>query len=212
MKTQKTILPLICAMLFIPWGCIQAQQVRELSQKVRDSLAIELTQIFALDQGLRNLYSNKSVCDQHEGLRGHVANVILVVDSLNLVKMMDIISTYGYPSEELLGDHYQNTYVKMAEKVVFLHAPFSLFKEDIYPVLRQEAREGRLDPETLASYLDKYYVTFHRKTLYDSVFKNMIKVKGVCREDKALSDSLRLDIGLPVLADSLFIDCTVTDK
>ena len=57
----------------------------------------------------------------------------------------------------------------------------------------------------MALALDKYYVVYEKRSLYNSDFKAFLPNNGVLASDKILSDSLRTDIGLLPLNEAEFI-------
>ena len=81
---------------------------------------------------------------------------------------------------------------------------YRAFQRQVRSDLRTEAEAGRLHPETLALFLDKYYVIYQKRSLYGSDFRKFLQPPALNPEDRPLSDSLRRDIGLSPLPDSLF--------
>ena len=95
-------------------------------------------------------------------------------------------------------------YLLQALTAVMLHSPHRLMDGDVYSLLRTESEAGRLHPEALALFLDRYYVIYQKRSLYGSDFRKFLQPPALNPEDRPLSDSLRRDIGLSPLPDSLF--------
>ena len=88
---------------------------------------------------------------------------------------------------------------------VLLHNPQRLIEPHTYDLLKREVEAGRLSAEFAATLLDKYYVMKEKRTLYFSGFRKWLQPPYPQKRDQALSDSLRQDLGLPVLPDSVFV-------
>ncbi|MDO4726061.1 MAG: hypothetical protein Q4A56_02415 [Porphyromonadaceae bacterium] len=163
-------------------------------KSVQDSIAFELCQIFGLDQGIRQMNMG---CGQSS----------IKIDSVNFSKMIDIIDKYGFPCEKTLGEYFRGECVTMAAIAVMLHNTHKMVKDrKIFNLLLREVNRGNLFAKVFATFLDKYYFmqTFDtvRKVYYGSQWGKP------CIEDRAISDSLRNEIGLPPLKDEDFKDCS----
>lgn len=166
----------------------------------KDSLAFELCQIYASDQSIRNIELTKS-------FQKEMSVIVGVLDSINFEKVIAVISKYGFPSEHILGGYIAFECVAGAVTAVLLHCPHRLLEANVYNLLKREVIRGNLSAQSLAVYLDKYYVTYEKRSLFNSPFKEWTKAKGVCLRDKEDSEKVRRDIGLEPLADSIYIDC-----
>lgn len=171
----------------------QSKPVSEVTRL--DSIAITLAEIRALDQGIRdnsNLYrTNSRAFNLH-------------TDSLCFSKAIWLIEHYGYINN--LGKYNDSFgYLLEALPAVLLHNPQRLIEPHTYDLLKREVKEGRLSAEFAATLLDKYYVMKEKRTLYFSEFRKWLQPPYPQKKDQALSDSLRQDLGLPVLPDSLFV-------
>ena len=171
----------------------QSKPVSEVTRL--DSIAIILAEIGALDQGIRdnsNLYvANSRAFKLH-------------TDSLCFSKAIWLIEHYGYIND--LGKYNDSFgYLLEALPAVLLHNPQRLIEPQTYDLLKREVEAGRLSAEFAATLLDKYYVMKEKRTLYFSEFRKWLQPPYPQKRDQALSDSLRQDIGLPVLPDSLFV-------
>lgn len=163
-------------------------------------MAFELAQIFAIDQGIRDNHILKTYPTE-------ISKIMPAIDSINFDKFIAFIKDYGYPRKSLIGEYLKYENVKAAGLVTLLHNPRRLIEPEIYQMFRKEVIEGRLSAEMFALALDKYYVVYKGKSLYNSQFRSWpdLTIKGVSIVDKQLSDSLRMDIGLLPLAEDEFI-------
>jgi hypothetical protein len=167
---------------------------------IQREYAFELAQIYALDQGVRNSY----ILNEYEK---ESKKIVPAVDSINFEKFIKLVRQYGYPGKSFLGEYFELESVCSAGIVVLLHNPRRIIEPEIYHLLKNEVESKRLSPKLFAEALDKYYVIYERKSLYNSQFRKWpkLQIKGVSIKDKQLSDSLRIDIGLPPLAENEFI-------
>ncbi len=178
----------------------QVEGTGSLPDSIQENLTFELAQICGFDQGIRNEHLMRNY-------RKELAKLLPVIDSLNLDRFIEIVKQYGYPTETLLGKYYSHECVRRVGSYILLHNSPRLVEAEIYHLFRNEVLEGRLDAEFFALAMDKYYVLYEKRSLHNSLFKtsNRLRVNGVCITDKELSDSLRLDIGLPPLEEHEFI-------
>lgn len=163
-------------------------------KSVQDSIALELCQIYGLDQGIRQMGVN---CGKGD----------VKIDSINFAKMVKIIEQYGFPCEKTLGEYFRGECVAAAAIAVMLHNPHKIVKDKkIFNLLLREVNRGNLSAKVFATFLDKYYLmktlNTTRKVYYGSQWGKP------CIEDRAISDSLRNEIGLPPLKDEDFKDCS----
>lgn len=161
-----------------------------------DSMVISLMDIYSLDQGIRsdvNLYLNNSKAFN------------LRMDSICFNKAINFIKKFGWPND--LGK-YNDSYGYLLESLtaVMLHSPHRLIDKSVYELLKEEIISGRLNPELMALFLDKYYVIYEGKTLYNTDFKKFLSNPYPKLNDKQISDSLRKDLGLLPLPDSVYIN------
>lgn len=173
-----------------------AAQSKQETEKVTplDSTVITLAEIWSLDQGVRSDVSLYLENSREFNLR---------IDSICFDKAIECIRNFGWVTD--LGK-YNSThgYLLQALTAVMLHSPHRLMDGDVYSLLRTESEAGRLHPEALALFLDRYYVIYQKRSLYGSDFRKFLQPPALNPEDRPLSDSLRRDIGLSPLPDSLF--------
>lgn len=169
--------------------------------KEKDSLAFELCKIYGSDQGIRDM---KLITRKEIG----ALRLSPYLDSINFFKILDFTKKYGYPTKKLLGEKNASyECVIAAPTAVLLHTPHMLVNNKEYlDVFIEETKKGNLDKETLALFLDKYYVIRrdkqgNRRLLYGSQFGKP------CIKYRRQSDSVRAVIGLEPLPDSSFVKC-----
>ena len=166
-------------------------------QHFKDSLALELCQIYGLDQGVRNSpgFENKMM-------------LVRSIDTFNLKRMVYFIKENGMPSEKLLGKrNYSQDCVAAAFISVMLHSPHIIANDkEYFNFFVDLVKKGELESQKLALILDKYYILKkgRRSVLYGSQF-------GMpCLNYKNETNNARQEIGLPPLKESEFVDCNST--
>jgi hypothetical protein len=169
----------------------------ELNDKIKDSLAFELCQIYGLDQGVRNRKLSKPIKEQKS------------IDTLNFNRIVDFVKKNGFPSKKLVGDsNWANECVANAAGAILLHNPQRLVNEkEYFDFFLNEVKKGNMNPEAFALILDKYYWTMsnnkkNRRVFYGSQFGKP------CIQTKEATNKARVEIGLSVLKDDEFVDCT----
>jgi hypothetical protein len=165
-----------------------------------DSLDFELCQLYAYDQSLRNNIS----FDLDSCALSARTKFMLRIDSLNFVKAMFFIKRYGFPSKNIFKEKYDHECILMSLVVILLHNPQKAIMAENYKILKEEVLKGNLSPITLSYILDRYYIVYQKKTLYNSPYAKGLKI---CKEDREISNELRAEIGLDILPDSFFTDC-----
>ena len=153
-----------------------------------------------MDQGIRDGYVLKTFSKE-------ISSVMPTIDSINFQKFLNLVKEYGYPSKIVPEKYRKYESIKYVGLVMLLHNPHRLVEPDVYTLFKNEVKEGRLNAEIFAMALDKYYVIYEGKSLYNSQFKALptLTIKGVSVLDRQLSDSLRTDIGLTPLSEHDFI-------
>lgn len=164
---------------------------------LQDSLAFELCKIYGFDQGIRD---SKLTFNKKE--------LMPKIDSLNFDKLMNIIITYGYPTDRLLGKrNMSQECVESAATAILLHNPHRIVKDrKNFDLLLDEVKKGDIDPHFFASVLDKYYWVNstnkkQRRVFYGSQFGKP------CIQTKEATNRARIEIGLEPLNDDGFTDC-----
>jgi hypothetical protein len=168
----------------------------EAVERVQDSLAFELCQIYGLDQGIR---LSESFPDKMK--------LVNVVDTLNFNKIVDFVKKHGFPTKRLLGEKNAGFECVQSAFPVLLHNPHRLVNEQKYfDLFLDEVKKGNLKAEGLALILDKYYWTSSknketRRVFYGSQFGKP------CIQTKEATNKARIEIGLAALEDDGFVDC-----
>lgn len=161
---------------------------------LQDSIAFALCEIYGLDQGIRR-----------NGVYSEIDKYLAAkIDSLNFMKFMAIVKKYGYPTKELLGEKNAKHDCVNAAAAVLLQNPKKIHQKIYLDILLREANKKTIPYEFVATLLDKYIwaKSGGKKVLYGSQF-------GMpCKNQKKETNKARKEIGLPPLADSLFINCS----
>ncbi|PQJ18914.1 hypothetical protein [Tenacibaculum sp. SG-28] len=198
---SKKITPILI-LLFLIFSCSTSKRsVTKINpeQRLKDSLAFELCQIYGSDQGVRNMKLLKTT---------RIMKLLPNIDTISFNKIVDFIKKNGYPTEKLLGkDNFSFECVAGAATAVLLHNPHRLINEKEYlDLLLSEVEKGKLSRKKLALILDKYYwvrrdKSGHRRLLYGTQFGKP------CFKYRTESDSVRAVIGLKPLSDLEFRKC-----
>jgi hypothetical protein len=166
------------------------------TEKIKDSLAFELCQIYGLDQGIRNRKLSKPIKEQQS------------VDTLNFNRIVDFVKKNGFPTKKLIGDsNWANECVEAASGAVLFYNPHRLVNENEYfELFLSEVKKGNMTSEAFALILDKYYWTIsknkkNRRVFYGSQFGKP------CIQTKEATNKARVEIGLSALKDDEFVDC-----
>ncbi len=170
---------------------------QELTTSQQDSLAFELCQLYAIDQTIRN-------SDYMEILKER----IIKFDSLNFDKFISFVKKNGFPNKKMVGEkNWEQQCVSSTGFIYLVHNPTKIAKE-YYDLFMSEVNKGNLSPLMFSYALDRHYVSTEGRSYYDTPYKAWTSASGVCLQDKAKSDSLRIGIGLPPLPESECIDCS----
>jgi hypothetical protein len=164
---------------------------------IKDSLAFELCQIYGLDQGVRNPKLIKPITQQKQ------------IDTLNFNRIVVFVKKNGFPTKKILGDsNIANECVVAAAGSVLLHNPQRLVNENEYfELFLNEVKKGNLKAESFALILDKYYWTISNNKINRRVFYGSQFGKP-CIQTKEATNKARVEIGLSILKDDEFVDCT----
>lgn len=145
--------------------------------EINEALRIELSKIDKDDQDLRRIYfvqdiyqsKSDSLKKEYEvddaGLKKILAKKITRNDSLNLIKIESIITTYGYPGKSLVG--YNESGVAWQ---VIQHSSPEIMKKYL-DVLKKAADEGEVDFTKYALTLDRILMSENKPQIYGSQAK-----------------------------------------
>lgn len=107
-----------------------------------------------------------------------------VNDSINKLKLLDLIGRYGYPSFDRTGakqgDVMVSHYITEGDSLKF------------YAVFDKEMQKGNMTPEEFARWYDQWRVNNNKSTWY-----GVYGVRNLKKEDKVLINKRRRAIGLP---------------
>lgn len=113
-------------------------------------------------------------------------------DSLNAIDLKSMIKTSGWPvvNKKLTGH--------LAK--ILLHMQDDWIKE-MYPILKDEAKSGRMKPLMLANMYDKYLIRNKKPALYNTLLfiGRDGKISESVPEDYELTNNARVEIGLKPL-------------
>ena len=194
----------IFLVLLSVYGCSSSSQLIKSDQeyivnqnKIKDSLAFELCQIYGSDQGIRDF-----------SLKIDTRQVTLALDTLNFKKVVGFVTDNGYPTQKLLGkENLDNECVVLAVPAVLLHNPGRLVKEKKYfDLFLNEVKKNNLEASYFATILDKYYWFYSKNKEIRRVFYGSVFGKP-CIQTKDATNKARIEIGLKALDDDGFVDC-----
>jgi hypothetical protein len=113
-------------------------------------------------------------------------------DSLNLVRIEQIIQQYGYPGQSLVGSKQAST-----AWLVIQHSPLAI-QEKYLPVLQKAANAGEIDKSNLALLIDRIRMYKGKKQLYGSQIVSSPTGKRAFHpiEDESNVNKRRAKVGL----------------
>ena len=118
------------------------------------------------------------------------------VDARNIVRVREIIKTYGWPSKALVGEKASG-----AAWIIIQHSSPATIKEYL-PLMRQAVARGDLHGGLYATSYDRVLLSEGKKQMYGSQFDTD---NGRCQpkpiEDEANVDKRRKEVGLDTLAE-----------
>ncbi|MDE6395238.1 MAG: hypothetical protein K2K77_07850 [Duncaniella sp.] len=161
-------------------------------------LISRLKKIHSLDQDVRHKYfqAHKAVPADSELIR-QLQSEMRLNDSINLVEVMDILHTYGWPKKDVVGGNASALWL------VIQHADPATQKK-VFPMLKEAVRMKQLKASSLAMLEDRILVAEGKKQIYGSQF-DTDPVSGkwiLCPiEDETNVDMRRAEVGLEPLAD-----------
>jgi hypothetical protein len=175
-------------------------QISIQKEKLYDSLKAELLGVYDTDQTSRLKLDSlfRANPKEESPLKQSLRDSIDYYDSINLIKVTQIISKYGWLSEKEVGDK--------ANRAIFLviqHAPFTTQKK-LIPVVEKALKEGRLKPSHYALFKDRVLLRQGHKQIYGSQisYDHQTGEHFVAPlEDPDHVDERRKSVGLGSLAD-----------
>lgn len=162
----------------------------------------ELQSIKSSDQKYRRLATEMRQQNQGERTQEEVAlwNLQMEIDSLNMVKIEEIINCHGYPGKELVGED-----LKSVAALVIIHNPRD--QEKYLDLLWQEGQKGSVDKREVAVLEDRILMLNGEPQIYGTAMKYntvgfnetgdaMTKLKIWKIKDLNQIDSRREEVGL----------------
>ena len=160
-----------------------------------------LLSIFDDDQNIRQQYI--AARNEH-GANSKQADSLAVImninDSVNVVKIIDILDKYGWVSEEKVGKQ-----ASMTPWLVIQHADLTT-QQKYLPSLQEAVKNGQQSPENLALLEDRILIREGKQQIYGTqlewdgeINKNVLSPLS----DPDNVDVRRANVGLPPLADYL---------
>ncbi len=133
-------------------------------EKLYDSLKAELLGVHDTDQTIRlKLDSSFRANPKEESpLKQSLIDSMVYYDSINIIKVTDIISKYGWLSEKEVGYKANLTIFSVIQ-----HTPFRTQKK-LIPVVEKALKEGRLKPSHYALFKDRVLLRQGLKQIYGS--------------------------------------------
>lgn len=148
-------------------------------KKINDSLRREVENICVTDQLYR---------------KGRMSQDIWVlqsrIDSLNFIKLRRIFETYGFPNNNLIGNHTVRTLAGNDILTVIRHATIDDLRNYFIPKLEYFVRKGYCHPEEYAGILDYYQLRQGGIPIYGTIINYDLK------KYKLESNVKRAEIGL----------------
>lgn len=151
-----------------------------------------LESVFERDQYDRLLWSQTIKNNPGDNERNErLARRALMTDSLNLVLVSDILSQYGFPSKELVGD-----FGNQAVWLVFQHANLD-YQQRFLPQLEAAVSRGDIAPVFLALLRDRIDVREGRPQRYGTQIDDKGNLAPLL--DASSVNQWRQEVGLPPL-------------
>lgn len=132
----------------------------------KNQLIHELREIGRLDQQYRNTATelrakNKGIRTEEEGRLWAQQSLL---DSINMIRVEEIIAKYGYPGAHIVGDD-----LKSVAALVILHSPKK--QEKYLSLLWQEAEKGNTNKREVATLEDRIKMLKGQKQQYGTAMK-----------------------------------------
>lgn len=123
----------------------------------------ELEKIYSADQGIRDEYVNaqKKYVTKHR-VTDSLAKIMMHYDSVNIVKVSNILDKYGWLSEDKVGPRGNVTLF-----IVIQHSDLAI-QQKYLPMMRKAVKDGKASGSSLALLEDRVALGEGRKQLYGS--------------------------------------------
>ncbi len=142
------------------------QGLRQFNTPLRDSLTL----LYDCDQHFRRMKDSYKV----------YGDTIKKIDIANDRLLYQLITRYGYPSEDMIGAN-QNMHPRLNFDIVIWHQTSLNFIRGYAPILAEAVKKGRIDPHRAAELIQN-------QSGNGDMYRTMILSRYVC--EKGCSDSL----------------------
>lgn len=171
---------------------------RDAQLGINQSLKGQLQAIYTTDQKPRSrIDSLMRVYGQYSPQMQQLWQSIHRVDSINLVKIEQIIQQYGYPGQRLVGSKLANT-----AWLIIQHSPL-VIQEKYFLLIQQAANQGEMSKTNMALLIDRIRVYKGQKQLYGT----QVNIDSTGQrsfdpiEDEKNVNKRRAEVGLGLLED-----------
>lgn len=167
---------------------------------ILDSIRTELLKTYDADQNSRLKLDSlfRAIPNEESPLKQRLRDSVHYYDSINVIKVTEIISKYRWLSPKEVGDKANLTIFSVVQ-----HAPFTTQKK-LLPVVEKALKEGKLEPSHYARFKDRMLLREGRKQIYGSQisFDHQTGEHFVAPlDDPDHVDVRRTSVGLGPLAD-----------
>ena len=159
----------------------------------------ELLAIYKDDQDSRSQYTN---AQKKYGYKGKVLdslmNIVVVKDSLNLIKMVKILDKRGWVGTDIVGETANQTLF-----LVIQHSDLAI-QQKYLPMMREAVKKGNANASSLALLEDRIGLREGRKQIYGSQIGTNPTTKTqfvLPLQDPDNVDKRRAEVGLGTISD-----------
>lgn len=183
---KKHILFLLLLTIFYP--TFAHTPLKQLS----DSVCDRLIRIYQVDQTFRDI----DILKEHSKV---IYPVMQIYDSIFYQDVKSVLKEYKEVSEQTIPENYELRKSLLIESIgtVLLHNPKRVEEDKAF--FMELCKKNHLSNDLLLLVLDKYYVFYKKQSLLGSAFRQMLPNPLLDPSQKALSDSLRLELGFSPL-------------
>lgn len=164
MRIFYPLILLFGLMLVVGTGCAQTKPEKKIPY---ETLRVELEQILESDQAIRTGYDQVKEED-----RNAFFQKMRLVDSVNQIKVVNILKQYGWLPQSKIGP-------AAAEGIFFViqHAPLQVI-ETYFPQMKKLAQEGEANKILVAMMEDRLLMYQGKKQIYGTQATSMISQDG----------------------------------
>lgn len=162
MKHQKILILALIATTFLFSSCMQYNMERPEVIVDTEKLASELIDILEADQYYRNLLDSLEMT--YPNASDKVQNTYRImheVDSMNLLKIEDILNNYGWPGKSMVGSP-----ADAAAFLVLMHCGNPEVMKKYLPMIKKAVADNELLPGRMAFYTDRMRMLNGKEQVY----------------------------------------------